>query len=420
LSSSTGLAAFGGFVYWLAIARIAPAHVVGVAAALYSSVQFVNYVTGLGLPIAVARYGGSPKERPSVLFNWSVVLTVVSSFVGTALFLAIVPDQLHAMAALGVVGAVLVFGLIVAGISVYTVLDVRLISQQRRSWVVGKAGAVAGSRLPLLLVPALTHSALAIFLVAAGAPAATGLVAWVLADLRSAHFTFPLRPLPADARAALQYAVVNGAAQLAVQAPFYVVPLIVLITVSSRENAFFYVAWTITTVVFLVLQGVGQALLVEGHRTGHLAAQTRTALRMGLALGVVLFAVCLVASRLVPTLYGPSYSESANLMVILSSAVLPWSVFTVVLAATRVHHSQRQNVVLSVLFAVSILVPAAFWIIHFGISGAAWAWLGGNVISGLAALLVLRQLRGQPEADTPAGVTASEADMDLLDNPEFL
>ena len=238
LSSATGLAAFGGFVYWLAIARIAPAHIVGAAAALYSSVQFVNYVTGLGLPVAVARYGSSPKDRSSPLFNWAVVLTVVSSFVGSAVFLAIVPHELHEMASLGPVGAVMVFGGIVAGISIYTVLDVRLISQQRRGWVVGKAAFVALSRLPFLLIPALTHSVLGIFLVVAGAPAVSGLLAWVLADLRLVRFAFPLFPLPAHVRSAARYAVVNGAAQLAVQGPFYAVPLIVLIIVTPRRTPF--------------------------------------------------------------------------------------------------------------------------------------------------------------------------------------
>jgi O-antigen/teichoic acid export membrane protein len=213
----------------------------------------------------------------------------------------------------------------------------------------------------------------------------------------------------------VHYAIVNGAAQLAVQGPFYAVPLIVLIIVTPRENAFFYVAWTITTVVFLVVQGVGQALLVEGHRSGRLASQTRSALQFALALSAALFALCVVAALLVPTFYGAPYAQSTHLMVIMGAAVLPWALFSVVLSATRVRHSQWQNLTLSTIFAVSILVPAVLWVLWYGINGSAWAWLVGNVISALAALVVLLQLRRAP---VPAATPAD--DMELLDNPEFL
>ena len=180
--------------------------------------------------------------------------------------------------------SVLIFGVIVSGISIGTVLDVRLISQGRRTWVVARSVFILLVRVPFIFVHSVTTSTIGIFLVAAGAPALCGILAWLLVDLRDVEFAFPLRPLPSDTKPACNFAVVNGAAQLAVQGPFYALPVIVLLIVSPQENASFYVAWTIATVLFLVVQGIGQALLVEGNRSGHLHAQTRAALRFGLAL----------------------------------------------------------------------------------------------------------------------------------------
>ena len=97
LSTAAAIAAFGGFVYWVLIARVAPATRVGEAAALFSSIQFVNYATGLGLPIAVARYGVTKRRTPSVLFNWAIVFTVASSFVGAAIYFAIVLPMQYMM-----------------------------------------------------------------------------------------------------------------------------------------------------------------------------------------------------------------------------------------------------------------------------------------------------------------------------------
>jgi O-antigen/teichoic acid export membrane protein len=397
LSTAAAIAAFGGFVYWVLIARVAPATRVGEAAALFSSIQFVNYATGLGLPIAVARYGVTGRRAPSILFNWAIVVTIASSFVGAAIYFAIVPQELHSLSQIGVVASVLIFGVIVAGISIGTVLDVRLISQGRRTWVVARSVFILLVRVPFIFVHSVTTSTIGIFLVAAGAPALCGILAWLLADLRRVGFAFPLRPLPSDTKPAFHFAVVNGAAQLAVQGPFYALPVIVLLVVSPRENASFYVAWTIATVLFLVVQGIGQALLVEGNRSGHLSSQTRAALRYGLGLACILAVVCALGSRVIPLLYGPSYDAGANILPALGVAVIPWAVFTVLLSATRVRHEQRRNLGLSAFFVVSILVPAVILVVEFGIEGASWAWLLGNAASALLALIVCRSLLGSAD-----------------------
>ncbi len=398
-SSAAGVVAIGGFVFWLLVARIGTTRTVGEAAALYSSVMFVNYLTALGLPVAVARYGSGPKNRPSILFNWAVLLTIISSFIGAAIYLAFVPHTLEYLHQIGVIGSIGIFGIIVSGISISTLLDVRLISQQRRGWVVGKAIFVALLRLPFLVIPGVSNSVIAIFLVAAGAPAICGVLVWLIADLRWVQFRYPLRPLPASASVAAKYSAVNGAAQLAMQGPSYILPVLVLITVTPAENASFYVAWTIATVLFLVAQGVSQALLVEGHRTGGLASQTRSALRLGVLLGLLLAAASVCAAVLIPIVYGSSYTAARTILPVLGVGVIPWSIFTVVLSATRVSHRQRLNIELSVFFAASVLLPAVILMNRFGIRGAAWSWLLGNMLSATVAMFVLHRMRRTGELD---------------------
>jgi len=399
LSISAGTASVGGFVYWLVVAHIASADTVGKAAALYSSINFVNYVTGLGLPIAVARYGGGRERNPSILFNWSVVGTVVSSVLGTAIYFAIIPHQLHALTVLTVAGSIVILGLISAGMSVGSVLDVRLISQHRRTWVVGRSIVIGVIRLPFLLIHGLGHSTIGLFMIAVGAPAVCGFGAWVIADLGDRHFSFPLRPLPPNTRSAVQYAIVNGVGQLGVQAPSFALPVIVLLLVPPKANASFYVVWTIAVVVFLIVQSVGQALLVEGNRSGQLDHQVRASLKFGVLLSVGLAAACVIGSKLLPALYGSSYTSGARVLPLLGVAAIPWTVFTVVLSATRVRHNHRRNLSLSLLFAVSVLAPAAILVDKFGIDGAAEAWLFGNVVTALASLIVLRQIRKSPSTD---------------------
>ncbi len=398
-SISFGGAAIGGFVFWLIAARVAPAETVGKAAALWSSTQFVNYATALGFPIAVARYGGSRRGQSSVLFNWSIILTVASSFVGAALYFAFVPRELDALSVFGVAGSILLFGLLVAGTSIGNILDVRLITQARRPWVAARATFTGLVRLPFILFVPELRSVVGIFLLAAGAPALSGFAAWVLADLRDGHFAFPLRPLPSNTASAVKYSAVNSVAQLAVQGPFYALPVIVFLIVTSGDNASFYVAWSIATVLFLVVQGVGQALLVEGNRSGRLEAQIPAALQLAVILASVLAVACALGSRVLPFLYGDAYRAAGTLLPLLGAAAIPWAVFSIALGATRVHHYHRRVLMLSTVFAVSVLVPAVFLVLEYGINGAGIAWLLGNIVAAVASAIVLRRLPKSPPAN---------------------
>ena len=58
----------------------------------------------------------------------------------------------------------------------------------------------------------------------------------------------------------------------------FVLPVIVLVNVSSADYAAFYAIWSVTVIVFLIPHTLGQVLLVEGGRTANLRHQLELAL----------------------------------------------------------------------------------------------------------------------------------------------
>ena len=88
-----------------------------------------------------------------------------------------------------------------------------------------------------------------------------------------------------SARPATRYAGINYLSTLAYQAPYFALPVIVLVNVDSTINSSFYVAWGIVAIAFYVPSAIGQALLAEGGKDG---AQLRSQLRLALALAVAL------------------------------------------------------------------------------------------------------------------------------------
>ncbi len=377
-----------GFAFWLLAARLDDPASVGRGAALLTSVLVINYATSMGLPVAVARYGVGPSAGASVLFSWALLFTAATSAIGGLVFLAVAPDAVIApLWAWGPLAGTGLFLTTVIGTSLGVLVDVRLMAARRWSWVLFRVLAVNLIRLPLLWLRPDDEDGLWLFVLAAGLRALSGLVAAAL--VRQVHCRRRrLRPLPAHTPLALRYACVNYLSMLALQAPQFVLPLIVVLNVSSAENANFHVAWSATTIAFLVPHTIGQVLLVEGGRAGaRVAAQAKAAIVTSFALTATISVAAIVFSDVLTALYGEAYRAAADLLPTLVGASVAWAATAICLAEARVREATASTIAISLAFGLAILVPAAVLTVRDGLDGAARAWLIGNLAAGALALL---------------------------------
>jgi O-antigen/teichoic acid export membrane protein len=384
---ATLVAALGGFAFWLAAAHVDSSTSVGRAAALFTSAMFLNYVTGMGLPIAVARYANDRSKEARVLFEWALAYTAATSAAGAVLFLALVPHSVATpLFSAGYPLGFLLFFVIVTGMSFAILVDMRLMAMRQWGWVVGRAFLVVSLRLPFVWVRPVRNDALWLFLLIGGSQALSGLVGAVVLQ-RGAWRA--LLPLPAQARRAFRYASVNYLGQLAIQAPFFVLPLIVLLNVSAHDNAVFYIAWAVMAVVFVTVQMIGQALLVEGGKDGaRLGSQVRVALAIAMVFTCLGSFVAYLGSELLTTVYGRGYASASDLLPVLVLGTIGWAITSTYLTQARVLERGSAIIAISVPFALLILLPATFLTVRDGIDGAAQAWLYGNGAAAFVAIAV--------------------------------
>jgi O-antigen/teichoic acid export membrane protein len=406
--ASVGVAAVGGFIYWVLAARAnaGETQVVGRAAALFSVMLFVNYLTNMGLPVAVARFAPANTRSVNVLFNWALLYTAVTSLIGTlgffALASAFLPEEsLAALWQWGVPFGLTIFFLMVAGQSFAVLVEVRLVTLRHWGWVFGRVVLVALLRMPLLLVPAVRSNPLGLLVIMAGTPALSGFIgALALRYSSPARHRAGLVPVPPEARPALRYASVNYVGLLAAQAPQFVLPLIVVKYVTAEQNAAFYLAWTITTVVFLMPHTVGQVVLAEGSRLkDRLGHQVRLGLVLAVGLMVAMsLGAFLTAELMTLRFFGASYQETADLLPRLVAAGIPWAITAICLARARALQHSAGTITITVGFAVCTLVPAAALTASSGVAGAASAWFVGNVLAALVAVAVSQVVKQDARA----------------------
>lgn len=395
--------AAAGLTYWSLAAHVATKETVGAGSSLFSALLFTNYATSMGLQVAVARFCTDSTRRSTTLFHLALAYTAITSTVGSlALILAApafldAPSVSDALYRWGTPAAFLLFALLVCGQSFAVLVEVRLVTLRLWRWAFVRVVLVAVLRLPLLAVPFLAHDALGLLVIMAGLPALSGFVGVVILKVvtpGAARASY--RPLPADATVALRYASVNYIGVLAAQAPQYVLPLIVQSQVEVENYASFYLAWTVTTVVFLVPQVIGQVVLAEGSRDDDRIAHAdrlRHQVRVGLSftLGVMAAAAlgaALVGQRLTELVFGEAYHDAGRLLPLLVGAGLPWAVTAICLAYVRVRQHAPATVAITLGFALCTIVPSVVMVGRAGVEGAVRGWLAGNVVACLIAVVV--------------------------------
>lgn len=405
-----GVQALTGALFWLVSARIDTTDDVGRATALFTSILFIAYLAGLGLQVSLARFAPGRDEESHAVFSWAVLATVASCTVVACGYLLAVDTQ--ATRALTdwhpVLGPVL-FVAGAVGAALTLIVDVRWMTVRRWALVLVRITVVGALRFPLLfLVPAGDHHTVHLFAVAALPLVITG-VGGVLAMPRISGLAHRLVPLPTSRRAAIRYSAVNYVSTLAYQAPQFVLPVIVLLSVDPDRNAAFYVAWGITSIVLYVPMAIGQALLAEGGKDGaELRGQVRVVL-VGTGVLMVIAAVAATLGRdLVTVVYGEDYADAARILPALVLAGIPWAITSVYLTEARVMHRHIPTVAITGVLTVAILVPALVLVPDDGIDGATRAFLLGNGAAAVVAFVAHRVARRSSTDVVPGAGSVEE------------
>ncbi|MBI2708373.1 MAG: hypothetical protein HYX34_01560 [Actinobacteria bacterium] len=384
-----------GAAYWFLATRVASNGQIGRASALYSSLQFVNYASGLGLTVTLARYAHEDDGRR--LLGWFSIITSTASLVAVAGFLGVVDSKATGLVRQTAAGQAYFF-LLTAGASIGLLVDVWLMWARRWGWLLAKTSIIGFVRLPLLFVHGVSDPARWLFAVITVPQAIMGLAFLVL--VRPLTGRWPALGRAPSLRPALRFAGVNWVGLLSTQAPQFLVPVVVAVKVRAETYAYFYLAWTMTSVVFLIPGTIAQVLLVESAKsdTSEQRRRSREAFLLagGIALGA--FLVSLPVARASGLVFGRPYRPMRNVLPPLMLGCIPWAVAAIALAEARLRHDLRSILGITLATGTATVGLTFLLVPRSGVSGAVQAWLVGNSI-GAAVALLLRRRRRPPMQD---------------------
>jgi O-antigen/teichoic acid export membrane protein len=389
-----------GFFFWRIAEGQYGTEAVGSASVLVSAVLLLHSLARLGLDIGLIRFLPDETDRPGMINTSFTIVGLVSA----VLALVFVVGVRVWAPALAFVRAnawyALLFILFTVLAGLVGLLRQGVFVAYRRAQASLAIEVVAGLRLPLLFA-SLSVGAFGIF-VSWGLAGLAALVAGIVLVLSIQR---NYRPVPTIRRNVvskmLRFSLGNYAAETFRELPGFVLPIIVVGVFTTRigehaareMGAYFYIAWTVASVVMMISYATGSSLLAEGSLEP--ATFGRNAVRaakfMLLLLIPAIVLVFLVGDRVLAW-FGEDYSDNAfPLLRVLSVSGIPIALNTIYVTQKRIQRRMWPVICIYAFVAVSTMGVGYALMDRTDLLGIGIAWLASNcLVAVVVGLLMAR------------------------------
>jgi len=379
-----------GFVFWIIAAHVYSNEQVGIASALISAEGLIWLFSNLGLGSGLIRYLPKAKESSNRMINTVFTMTGLASIIVSGVFIAGLsfwsPKLLFLEHNYWYFFAFIAFAVVN---TLETISDSAFIAYRRSNFALAKGLTFGLLRLPLVVAFVLVFNASGIF-TSWGFATAAALILGFLVLPRVLTEYHPVPVLDKDVLVQiLGYSFVNQLSVLLWYVPTSVLPLMVLNILGTEANAYFYIAWTLGSVLAAVPMGFSSSLFAEGSNAEkYITLNTFRALKITFLILVPAVILMEVFAGKLLLLFGGSYSQNgATLVRILALSSFPLAVNYIYMSMLQVQRRLRILLSLSGSIAVITVVGSYVLIRVMGINGAGLAWLGGQTI--VAAVIVI-------------------------------
>ena len=389
LITSSLLASSIGMVYWILAARIYPTNVIGLNSALISSMMLLGGIAQLNLSNAHIRFIPAAGSSTRRLVGLTYILGPAVAFLAALVFVLRSEEWLPALSFLKSIPWLAV-ALIVATMaySIFILEDGVLTGLRRATWVPVENAFFGVVKIVLMLVFVSSLPLLGVF--------ASWLVGLAIIVGPTTYFIFQ-RLIPAHQQAnpgrnslphlpeVARYITGDYIASLAWMGCTSLLPILVTQISGPTANAYYYLSWQISIILYAICTSLGSSLVVEASMNPEQLNHLSRRVFIQLTLLVIPAAVVLwIGAPIILQLFGQTYAqEGAPLLRLLSLSAIPFILITVFVSMARVERKISRAILAYLSIAVLVVGLSVIFLHRFGLLGVGYAWVTGqSVVAG--------------------------------------
>lgn len=382
-----------GFFFWMVVARFYNVADVGTAAAVISVINLLSMLSLVGLGDAIIRFLPNA-EKPDEMINSCIMLSGVIALGTAAIFITGMSVWSPALLFIREnIFTLIAFLLLVLAWTVSMITDSIFIAGRRADFVLYKNTSISIMKIPLAAL-------LAFFFHSFGIVGSQG-IATILTFIFCLIFLVPriqkqYRFVPAlnlnIARKIIPYSAGNHIIAILDLASNQFLSILVVNTLGSEQNAYFYIAWMIANLLFAIPAAASTSLFVEGsHFENALDKKISEALRFNFILMVPAVVLLLLLAGFMLGLFGAGYATNGALLLrILAVSGILSCINSVYGSILRVKKRLREIGIIVTFKAVALVAGCYFILPVAGIAGIGYVW---TTIQGLISIYVFFALR---------------------------
>ncbi len=382
LNSVVGAAT--GFVFWMIAARFYTAVDVGLAAAIIAAVGLLVSLSNLGFGLGLIKFLPEAKDKATPMINSSLTIATLASLVTALIFLAglsfwspaIIFIRQHPI-------FFACFVLFTIASTLYGLLGQVFIAKRRAKFTFIQGMITGALKIPIPIILVAFFGAFGIFASVGIATSVAMLVAilWFLPRVQKGYI-----PLPTIHKQIINdiahYSLGSYLADLLWLTPGFLFPLMVVNILGAEMNAYFYIAWAIAGVLFMIPLSISLSLFAEGsYERSLLRANTLKSLKLCLLILLPAILLTFAIGDKLLLLFGQAYSQNATtLLWLLALSALPLTVNCIFISIKRIQKDIKGLIAVSAAITSIALGLSYFLMGNMGILGIGVGWTVGQTI----------------------------------------
>jgi len=385
LMTNGGITAVLGFLFIMVTTRMFPPSEVGLYSAIISAAGLLALFSRFGFDIGLIRFLPSSKD-PNAFVSTCQSTALFGSMALSIVFLAGLPIWAPSLDFIIEDPALMVMfiAITVTTAVLYIQHNYYIVMRLTRQLIVRD---VLRDAIKIAAVVMLAPLGLSGIL---GASVAALMTSFLLANMflrRTVPGYRPRLSIRGDiARGLVKYTSNNYIAGMIGSTPYLVLPVLVVNLLGAEQGAYFFVAWSVATVIFIAIDAISTSFFAAGSQS--VEDMKRIALR-SLKIAYLILAPIVVLILLftpdVLTLFGEGYPEnSSSLLMLLSICTIPMAFNELYANTKRINNEMRALITYNLASAVGILGLGALLMLQMGIIGLGVGFLLSQFIIMLA------------------------------------
>lgn len=388
LMFNSAIGAFFGLLFWIVAARTLPVKDIGLATAVIAAASLIVGLSRVGLDAGLVRYLPESKNK-NELYSTIVMVTLVLALVLTAVFMLGIKIFSPALSFLREGWFLLVFFEYIAVLSISSVQNIAFISIRRADLSLFQ-NLLLGVRIPILLLIA----GLGVFGVVSSLGIAYLIIfAFGAFVLRRYGLSFARSFDIASIRKMLKFSLGNYSAGIFMMTPVTIIPIMIVNTIGAEEGAYFYVAYSVASLLFMVPNAVSTSLFVEGSHNLPLKENVLKSVIFILIFLIPVLIMIFLFGDQVLLLFSKEYSEqSFEMLQLLAVSSVFSAVTSIFISIKKIQKDVRMINYVTFVLSVMIIGFGYVALLRYGLLGLGYAWLGANVAVCIMVIWVILRI----------------------------